>query len=156
MIPAKIARFLERANVGHAGTRDAHCVPHGHRISGWKLNADGATISVFIPSTAMPHLVDSVLDNARFSMTAEEYPAHEAYQFKGRYVGHREAGPEDVAETGRIRERWVRSLKPFFPEGAEPIIRAYIQVPAVVVDFEVEEIYVQTPGPGAGAKLPES
>jgi hypothetical protein len=153
MIPAKIVRFLERANVGHAATRDARLVPHGHRISGWKLNADGTTMSVFIPATASEHLVESLLDNGQFAVTVEDYPAHETYQFKGRYRGHRAATTDDLQATDRVRERWVRSLRQIAPPGSEPHIRAYVQTPAIAVDFEVHEIYVQTPGPGAGARI---
>jgi hypothetical protein len=36
------------------------------------------------------------------------------------------------------------------PEG---IVGAFTSKPVVAVEFEVSEIYVQTPGPGAGARI---
>jgi hypothetical protein len=153
MIPAKIIRFLERANAAHAGTRDGNLVPHGHCVSGWSMGADGRTLTVLIPEPARPHLIESLEDNGQFSITIEEYPAHEAYQFKGRYVRHRPAGRADVEFADRTRERLLASVMPFFGEAAVILVRAFVQQPTLTVDFEVHEIYVQTPGPGAGARL---
>ena len=96
MLPEKIVRFLERANVAYAGTRDANLVPHGHHVSGWTVGANAQTITALIPAASTPHLVDSLLDNGQFSMTTEEYPAHEAYQFKGNYVRHRAVLPDEI------------------------------------------------------------
>ena len=153
MIPGKIIHFLERANVSHAGTRDRNLVPHGHRVSGWSVGSDGRTLTVLVPEPARAHLIESLEDNGQFSITIEEYPAHEAYQFKGRYVRHRPVGSEDVAIADRMRERFLRSVMPFYGDAAVIPVRAFIQPPSLAVDFEVDEIYVQTPGPGAGARL---
>jgi hypothetical protein len=153
MIPVKIIRFLERANVSHAGTRDRNLVPHGHKVSGWRVGADGRTLTVLIPEPARAHLIESLEENGQFSVTIEEYPAHETYQFKGRYVRHRPVGSEDIAIADRVRERFLTSVIPFYGEDAVVPVRAFIQPPSLAVDFEVHEIYVQTPGPGAGALL---
>jgi hypothetical protein len=159
MIPGKIIRFLDRANVAFAGTRDRNLVPHGHRVSGWVVGVDGRTLTALIPDVSRPHLLESLLDNGQFSMTTEEFPAHEAYQFKGRYVGHRPVGPSDVEAADRTRERFLKALRPMYPPEAERPILSFIPEPGIAVEFEVHEIFVQTPGPGAGARLlppPES
>jgi hypothetical protein len=153
MIPGKIVRFLERANVSAAGTRDRNLVPHGHRVSGWRLGTDGRTLIVLLPEGARPYLIESLEDNGQFSVTVEEYPAHETYQFKGRYVRHRPAGREDVEIADRTRDRFFSSVIQLFGEAAIVPVRAFVQPPSIAVEFEVREIYVQTPGPGAGARL---
>ena len=107
MIPGKIVRFLDRANISHAGTRDRNLVPHGHRVSGWRLGGDGRTLVVLLPEGARPHLIESLEDNGQFSVTVEEYPAHETYQFKGRYVRHRPIEGEDIQVADRVRERFL-------------------------------------------------
>ena len=152
-MPEKIVRFLERANVAFAGTRDGNLVPHGHHVSGWTVGADARTITALSPESDTPHLIDSLLDNGQFSMTTEEYPAHEAYQFKGQYLRHRAAGPEDIEMVDRIRERFLRSVRAFFPPDAEEWIRAFVVTPSVAVEFEVKEVFLQTPGPGAGTRV---
>ena len=153
MIPGKIVRFLDRANVSHAGTRDRNLVPHGHRVSGWRLGGDGRTLVVLLPEGARPHLIESLEDNGQFSVTLEEYPAHETYQFKGRYVRHRPIDGEDLEVADRVRERFLTSVIQFFGEAAAGPLRAFSQRPSLAVEFLVDEIYVQTPGPGAGARL---
>jgi hypothetical protein len=153
MIPGKIVRFLERANVSHAGTRDRDLVPHGHRVSGWRLGADGRTLIVLIPEGERPHLIESLEDNGKFAVTVEEYPAHETYQFKGRYVRHRPADDADVEVANRLRERFLQSVIRLFGEAAAGPVRAFSQRPGIAVEFTVDEIFVQTPGPGAGERL---
>ena len=81
MIPGNTIRFLERANVSHAGTRNRDLVPHGHRVSAWSVGSDGRTLTVLIPEQGLAHLIESLEDNGQFSITIEEYPTHEAYQF---------------------------------------------------------------------------
>jgi hypothetical protein len=152
MIPEKIARFLEqRANVAFAGTRNRDLVPFGHRVSGWCIGADGRSLTAFIPEPA--GLVESLQENGELALTVEAFPAHETYQFKGRYVSHRPAHREDLAIVDRIRERFMKNMRTVFPMLPEGIAGAFTSKPALAVEFEVSEIYVQTPGPGAGARI---
>jgi hypothetical protein len=153
MIPAKIVAFLGRANVAQAGTRDRHLAPCGHRVSAWHVGADGTSLTALIPETSRRQLIENLEDNGWFTMTAEDYPAHETYQFKGRYLGHRPADARDVAAANGQRERFLRSVLPFFGEAAVRPVRAFTQRPAVAVEFRVLEIFVQTPGPGAGTRI---
>ena len=153
MIPGKIVRFIDRANVGHAGTRDRNLVPHGHTICGWTLAPDGHTLTILVPESGRAHLIESLEDNGQVAVTIEQYPEHEAYQFKGRYLRHRPAAAPDIEVTQRIREDFMRSVLPIAGEVAVPALRAFVQSPVLAVDVDVQEIYVQTPGPGAGARL---
>jgi hypothetical protein len=152
IIPEKIARFLEqRANVAFAGTRNRDLVPFGHRVSGWCIGADGRSLTAFIPEPA--GLVESLQENGELALTVEDFPSHETYQFKGRYVSHRPAHREDLAIVDRIRERFIKNMRAVYPVLPEGIAGAFTSKPALAVEFEVSEIYVQTPGPGAGARI---
>ena len=154
MIPEKIARFLEqRANVAFAGTRSRDLLPLGHRVSGWRMGADGRTLTAFLPEPFTAGLVESLQDNGELALTVEDFPAHETYQFKGRYVRHRPVQGEDIAIVDRIRERFMKSMRAVFPMAPERTLGAFILRPALSVEFEVSAIYVQTPGPGAGARI---
>ena len=153
MIPGKIIHFFDRANVGLAGTRDRNLVPHGHSVCGWALAPDARTLTVFVPEGGRKHLIESLEDNGQIALTIEQYPEHEAYQFKGRYIRHRPAEKGDAEIAERIRERFVQSVLAFVGERAGPSLRAFVQIPALAIDFEVRELFVQTPGPGAGARL---
>jgi len=152
VIPGKIVRFLEQyANVAFARTRDR--VPAGHRVSGWRVGADHRTVAALVPELFAARLIESLLDNGQLAVTIEEFPSHETYQFKGRYVRHRPVEPDDLVVVDRIRARFVKSLKPVQPDAPDDVLRAYIAPPSLAVEFEVHEVFRQTPGPGAGTRL---
>ena len=154
VIPEKIVQFLEqRANAAFAGTRNRDLVPFGHRVSGWCIGAEGRTLTLFVPEPFTAGLVESLQENGEMALTVEAFPAHETYQFKGRYVSHRPAHREDIAIVDRIRERFMKNMRAVFPVLPEGIVRAFTSKPAFAVEFEVSEVYVQTPGPGAGARI---
>ena len=154
MIPGKIVRFLaEYANVAFAGTRDRHLVPYGHRVSGWHVGADHRTMTALIGEPFTPRLIDSLQDNGEFALTVEEFPSHETYQFKGRYLRHRPPDRGDIEILDTIRKRFVKSVRPLYADAPENIWKAFIMNPSLAVEFEVLEVYLQTPGPGAGTRL---
>jgi hypothetical protein len=154
MIPGKIVRFLEQsANVAFAGTRDGRLVPHGHRVSGWQVGDDGRTLTALLSAPVTSDLFESLQDNGQFALTVEDFPSHETYQFKGRYLRHRAPQPEDLVCVNRIRDRFVKGLRHAFADAPEDMLRAFVDPPCLAVEFEVEAIYLQTPGPGAGTQL---
>ena len=154
MIPGKIVRFLEEsANVAFAGTRDWNLVPHGHRVSGWDVSPDGRTLTAILSAPITGGLLESLQDNGQFAFTVEEFPSHETYQFKGRYLRHRPTQPEDFVCVDRIRDRFVKGLRRAYADAPEDMLMAFFNRPGLAVEFEVREIYLQTPGPGAGTQL---
>jgi hypothetical protein len=154
IVPGRLVRFLDQhANLAFAGTRDHDRVPRGHCESGWRLGADGQTLTAIVATGFTAHLLESVQENGQFALTVEEYPSHETYQFKGRYLRHRAVEQEDVDAVERIRERFVRNVIPLYPGAPAQPLRSFIMAPELAVEFDVHEIYLQTPGPGAGARL---
>ena len=154
MIPGKIIRFLEQdANVGFAGSRDRDLVPFGHRVSGWRLGVDHRTMTVLIPDEFLPRLVESLRENQELAVTIEAFPSHETYQFKGHYLSHRAVDDGDFEAADRVRRRWVRSLKMLYTDAPEDVLKGFVSRPSLAVDVEVLEIFLQTPGPGAGTRL---
>ena len=154
MIPGKLVRFLEHhANVAFAGTRDRDLVPFGHRVSGWRVGADHRTITILFPDEFLPNLIESLQQNGELAVTVEEFPSHETYQFKGRYLRHRGIQDDDLENTERLRQRFVKSLRPMYTHAADDILKGFVSPPSLAVDFEVQEIFLQTPGPGAGTRL---
>jgi hypothetical protein len=153
VIPGKIVRFLEQyANVAFVGTRDRDLVPFGHRVCGWIVGADQRTMTIFVPDEFLPRLVESLQQNGELAVTVDAFPAHETYQFKGRYLQHRAVQGNDVEIVDRVRRRFVKSLRPMSYE-PEDVLNGFVSPPGMAVEFEVLEIYLQTPGPGAGTRL---
>src|SRR5262245_55544798 len=155
MIPGKIIRFLEeRANLGFAGTRDANLVPRGHRVSGWQIDPTGRMVTAFVPPSSAARLVEALLDNGRIAITFEEVGTHETYQLKGRYLRHWPIRPVEIDIAGRARERFVKGVRSLFPDDrVAAAMRASIPDPVLAIEIEVREVFLQTPGPGAGGRI---
>ena len=154
MIPGKLVRFLEeRANVAVSGTRDEELVPHVHRVSGWRIGKEAETITSLIPALFTPDLIEALQDNGSYAFTAEEIPTHETYQFRGQYVSHRPIESQDLSTVEEIRQRFVKGVRMMYPDVPVELLRNYVLQPDVAITFTVHEVYLQTPGPGAGSRI---
>src|SRR5262249_16889149 len=100
-------------------------------------------------------LLHDVAECPRIALTIETIGPHETYQFKGDFGGTREPSAADRASFERGRARFVRDVQEiekrydFRPETLE----RYLESPPLVVTVAVQEIFLQTPGPGAGRRL---
>ena len=154
MIPGKLVRFLEQyANVAFAGVRDGDLVPFGYRVSGWRVGRDQRTMMILFPDDSLPQLLESLQQNGELAVTVEEFPSHETYQFKGQYRHHRGVQDDDAEVVARVRQRFVKSLRPMYADRPEHVLKAFVSPAAMAVEFEVQEIFLQTPGPGAGTRI---
>jgi hypothetical protein len=152
MIPEKIAHFLESATVAMGGTRDDNFIPHAHRVSGWKMGPDEQTMTCLVAEGFTKNLLPSLEGNGHFALTVCEVPSHETYQFKGSYIGSRPIEQEDLSVYENYRKRFVERVCGLFGF-SEDTVRSYLPRPALAIDFRVREIYLQTPGPGAGTRV---
>lgn len=158
MIPGKIVRFVQdRSNMAFVGVRDRDLRPSGSRVSAWQFAADGSTLTAWVPIPVpfRTRFLDALLDNGQIALTVEEHPTHETYQLKGRYLRHRPAGASDDALVQQHRERLAKAIRHEMSPGMDPglFVQMMVPRPTYVVDIEVREVYLQTPGPGAGARL---
>ena len=153
MIPGVMIKFLERASVAVAGTRDESLVPHVHFLSGWSVDPDGSVVCLF-PDAFADGLVKRLEKTGTLALTAEVIGPHECYQFKGRFLDARKATAADGAIVDACRQRFVDGVRKHLGERfTEPSLRARFQPPSTAVRIAVDEIYVQTPGPAAGKRL---
>jgi hypothetical protein len=149
-------RFLDRASLAYAGTRDGSLVPHLHWVCGWAAEPDPGQVAFFVAKPFTARLLQDVAACPRIALTIENIGPHdETYQFKGDYAGTRAPGAAEEAAFERCRERFVRAVKEIetrFNFSAESL-RRYLGEPDSVVVLRVEEVFLQTPGPGAGRRL---
>jgi hypothetical protein len=68
-------------------------------------------------------------------------------------VSHREVDDGDLEASDRVRRRWVKSLRTLYVDAPEHVLKGFVSPPSLAVDVEVLEIFLQTPGPGAGTRL---
>jgi len=155
MIPGKIIRFLEQqASVAFAGTRDRQLVPSGHRVCGWRVGDGGRTLTAFIGHPSAEHFIEAMLDNGQVAITFEEVGTLETYQLKGRYLRHGSVQAADHDISKRARERFVNGLRALYMnDQIADLFRASIPPATIAVEIEVHEVFLQTPGPGAGSRI---
>jgi hypothetical protein len=112
-------------------------------------------MTLFIPEPLVDRVIASLEENGQLAVTVQEHPTHETYQLKGKYVSHRTVEAEDLPLVARFRERLVRSIRSEIPPGVpEAFVGGFaVPDPAVAVDVDIREVYLQTPGPGAGGRL---
>lgn len=155
-IPSVLVQFLElRGSVGMAATRDRALRPLVHGLSGWAVADQGRELVCLVSRGFTEGLLASLEENGQFAVAVEHIGPHETYQFKGSYAGSRPVTPEDHALWERTRARFSSSIKAIDPNLGltEAWLRDYIPPPEIAVRMRVREIFVQTPGPGAGKRL---
>jgi hypothetical protein len=147
-----LLEFLGRATVAVCATRDARLVPRVRYACGWRAEPDSRVLRVMIQEAHCAGLTESLAENGELAVTIEEIGPHEAYQFKGTVLEAQPCSEGDLAFVAQVRERFVQAISRIFaiPDDA---IRAYFQWPGVALRMQVREIFVQTPGPGAGRRL---
>lgn len=154
MIPGVMVDFLGRASVALASTRDQACVPYLHLVTGWVVEEGAETIRCLIPAPFTINLMESVAVNGPFAMTVEKIGPHETYQFIGPFVGAPPLTETDHGYWRACTQRFVQDVQTAHPgQFNQDDLVARCPEPAVAVRFRVEKVFVQTPGPAAGALL---
>ena len=151
MISADTAAFLESGLSVLVGTRDARFQPECVRAVGVRVEAGGAELTVFVPAATGTRTVANLRENGRIAVFLGRATDHASLQVKGTVLAVAEATPGDRAAVDRYRAALAEQLGPV---GVPPrwILRMS-HWPAHAVRLRVEQVFRQTPGPGAGAPL---
>ena len=154
MIPDRVAEHLQGPSFIQVATRNAELRPaHAHVLAA-VVHDDKQTVTFFVAEKRSKQIVADLENNGRVALEAAQ-ATHEAYQMKGKYVSSRPSTEEDYAVQEKYQKMIVEGLLQFFPEElAKPLAAVESDYrPSIAITFRVEEIYLQTPGPGAGTKM---
>lgn len=154
MIPDRVVEVLHGPAFMQIGTRDDGLRPAHTFAAGAVVHDDRQTVTVFVPTTRSGRVLRDLTGNGRIALGVS-LASHEAYQLKGTYVSSR---PTDDAERARqeaYRAALLASaLEAGYPEAiAWPMTQGFAYTPGVAITFRAEEVFLQTPGPGAGTLL---
>lgn len=155
VIPGVILRFLDRASIAYAATRDRGLAPHFHWVCGWMSEPDPQLLAFFVAEPFAERLRQNVAEVPRLALTVEHIGPHETYQFKGDFAGTRRIGAAEKAAFEACRARFVRDVQEIDTRHkfSTETLERYLGDPTLAVRLEVHEIFLQTPGPGAGRRL---
>jgi Pyridoxamine 5'-phosphate oxidase len=153
VIPDRVVEVLHGPAVMFVGTRDAGLRPVHTTAVGAVVHDDRRTVTFFVPESRSARLLSNLQDNGRVAFDFG-WVSHEAYQLKGTYLSARATTDEDVARQDAYREKLLAAVRQGYPDSiARPLVLGFASKPGVALTFRVEEVYLQTPGPGAGTRM---
>ncbi|MDP3858761.1 MAG: hypothetical protein Q8Q73_13470 [Stagnimonas sp.] len=138
-----------------AGSCDRQRQPSMARAIGCELSADGQRLRLlFCPQRAQALLAD-VAASGRIAVAYSQPSTHRTLQLKGRDGRVEPALAGDAALLERYAQAFVAELAPMnFPEAMVRVLLQVLAAAPVAVSFTLDAAFSQTPGPGAGARLP--
>ncbi len=154
MIPDRVVEVLHGPAWIRIGSRDETLRPAHTMAVGAMVHDDRQTVTVFVPTARSARVLRDLRENGRIAV-AVSLASHEAYQLKGTYISAR---PTDDADRARQEARrtalLASALEAGYPEAiARPLTLGLAYTPGVAISFRAEEVFLQTPGPGAGTLL---
>jgi hypothetical protein len=154
MIPDRVIELLHGPTYVQIGTRDATLRPAHTFAVGAMVHADRETVTVYVPAARSGRVLADLEDNGRIAVGIAA-ASHESYQLKGTYLSTRPTDAEDVARQEAYRKVLLADiLKAGYPEEiARPFTQGFAYTPGIAITFRVEQVFQQTPGPGAGNPL---
>lgn len=150
-ISEDLVAFLAQGVSLLVGTCDASLTPHSLRATGVRIHADRRHATVYLPEVTSRNTVTDVTANPRVAVLVSQPLDHRSFQMKGR-VTRVGPAPDDA-------QAFVEDYLAGFARVLEVVGMPYEVVtnlshwPSVALEFSLDELYLQTPGPGAGARL---
>jgi hypothetical protein len=154
-LSAEHREFIQGGVSITAGSVNAERLPSMARVIGCAASEDGRQVRLLFCPVRAAGLLTDIAASGRVAVTFSQPSNNRTLQLKGRDACVEAGSAEDEA----LRERYARAFvadlaKLHFPEA---LVRVLLQVLAeapVAVVFHPDAAYSQTPGPGAGARLP--
>ena len=149
MIPDKLVAFVHGPTLSWVGTRDGRLRPTISWAFGARVSAAIDEITAFIPDVEAKRTKANLEHNGLVAFTVADPISHEAYQFKGKLMGMRPSSDEEHA----VQEIQIRKIVTYAAQYPRELFEGFTLHPSTAVTFRVQQVFVQTPGPGAGRLL---
>jgi len=153
----ELKTFLEGPVSVLVGTRDSRLVPEITRAWGPRISEDRRSVSLCVPLATSRKTLDNLEANGEIAVTFSLPTNYQTFQLKGRHAKAAEPDWTDLAVVERHRDAFAAVNEPLGQshQRVETFWRAEIETSAVLVKilFVPEQIFDQTPGPGAGRSL---
>ena len=142
--------ILERGPAALVGAVGTDGMPECVRAWGVTLVDDGRALRFTLPNRGSEKVLAHIDANPQLALAFTNMLVMESYQVKGRVLEVSEPTPEDAARAARHAELFARNaLSVGVPESCRNVRHA----PLVAVTLELQQLFVQTPGPGAGREV---
>jgi hypothetical protein len=130
------------------GTVDANGAPACCRGVGLVADPDLTKATVFVPLATSRDMIANAAATKRIAVMSSQVVDHTSYQLKGHIRALRLATDDEMMA---VRANVMAFADLIIRIGMSPrVARSITYDPAFAIEFDVEEIYDQTPGPNAG------
>ncbi len=150
-LTGEVVDFIESGVSILVGTRDAGLRPACTRAMGAAMDAARAVLTIYLPEPTAARALANLRDNAQIAVTFSRPMTHRSLQIKGICTGVRPSTDADRLVQERYRAGYAEQLQVVGVRRAVSSRLAYW--PSVAVDVAIGDVFVQTPGPGAGRRL---
>jgi hypothetical protein len=135
----------------HVATADAGLRPEYTLGAGVRAHRDRRTVTVYVARVLLYRTLENIEANGRIAVALSRPSDHRSIQIKGRVAAVRDSGPAD----GETQQRYGAALVEQLAIVGVPrsLVRRLSAWPSVAIDIDVAEVYAQTPGPSAGARI---
>lgn len=152
MISDDLARFLEGGVGIHLATRDAHLEPGATTVWAVKVDPDREHVTAYVHRTAAKRALADLAENGQASLGFGRPTDDRACQVKGVFVEKRACEAREKALVTAQLDGFRKELEAIgIPKALTAGWKAW---PCVAVRIRVTALFSQTPGPGAGERMP--
>lgn len=150
-LTAETAQFLEGPNSIMVASHDAGLVPAIARAVALRCAPDGRHLTVFLPTGAAAEVLAQLRADPCVAVVAELVSTHRTLQVKGRVAT---LAPTPLHERPFIEG----AVAAFFEVCAQiglprRLTERLVRWPTISVEIAIEQVFEQSPGPGAGEPL---
>jgi hypothetical protein len=132
-------------------TRDDYLRPSIARAWGLAASSDGAEVALCVAAPAGSSTRANLESNGAIAVTCSQPSTYRTVQLKGHVIAVSETSDDHLAAVDEHVEAFSREAEAVgLPPGSG---RRFTDAGLVAVSFTVSEVYDQTPGPNAGARL---
>jgi hypothetical protein len=150
-ITEELRRFLEGPLSIAVATQDGALHPDCTRALALRPGPGPDQVTLWLPESIADRARRNLANDARIAVGANRPTTHQTFQLKGRAV-HVAPAAEDARAVidGRFEAFIVEVMQVGMPRRlADRVLRW----PALEIQVVVEDVFDQTPGPGAGGRL---
>jgi hypothetical protein len=151
ILSAELVDFVEGGVSILVGTRDEALKPEAMRALGAQVGAGRDTIVLFLPEATSVRTRANAEKTGVLAVTFSRILDHKTIQVKGRVNFIRPTTAEERALQERYHVAFSEQLS--LAGVARSVSRRARKFPSWAVEVSVDELFAQTPGPGAGKRM---
>ena len=149
MIPQEVINLTNGPYFVYLGSRDGNMIPMTRQ--GWGMDLKAANIIIYVVEAQVEPMLKNLQDNGRVTVNLTDPNDHTSYQMKGQFIKARPMLEDETALQQQYRVNLVNVVTTL--GYSKEVAERYACHPDVAIEIEVEQIFNQTPGPGAGKEI---